>query len=174
MEAVKQTNSPVVETLPSYLATNIRFLRRQRQMSQEELAQRVGLNRGNIASYENGTAEPKICNLLKISELFGVTILDITQKNLSDPLEMSAASQNFARLNHGEQQLIEQFVERTREIEAFLHSMQTCYEFKTKSLQNVTRDAQCVMTYFDQLHEVSNTLLRQHKALVDFVRCKCK
>ena len=65
------------------LPQNIRYLRKRQELSQEELALRIGLNRGNIASYENGTAEPKICNLLKLAQTFGIPITDLTQKDLS-------------------------------------------------------------------------------------------
>ena len=57
---------------PNLLPRNIKSLRRKLRFSQEELAQKLGLNRGNIASYENGSAEPKICNLLKFASLFRV------------------------------------------------------------------------------------------------------
>lgn len=57
-------------TNATFLALNLRLLRKKFQWSQEEFANRVGLNRGNIASYENGATEPKIYSLLKMSELF--------------------------------------------------------------------------------------------------------
>ena len=78
-----------------YLNQNIRFLRKRLSLSQEELANRVGLNRGNIASYENGTAEPRICNLLKLSTLFGISIMDITQKDLSNGHNLTRANEAF-------------------------------------------------------------------------------
>ena len=53
-----------------YLSGNIRFLRKQKELSQEELAVHIGLNRGNIASYEKGTAEPKFCNLVPMADFF--------------------------------------------------------------------------------------------------------
>lgn len=173
MEATQQRKE-VKEVLPSYLAQNLRCLRKSRQYSQEEMAQLVGLNRGNSASYENGTAEPKICNLLKISNLFGVTILDLTQRDLSDVDELRSARDTFARLSQGERTLLEQFEERSAEIADFLESIQNCYQFKTKDFEDLPRETKLVMHYYDQLHDVSQTLLRQHQALIDFVRCKCK
>ena len=58
----------------TFLASNLRLLRKKFQWSQEEFASRVGLNRGNIASYENGSTEPKVQSLLKMSELFQLSI----------------------------------------------------------------------------------------------------
>ena len=79
----------------SMLPQNIRYLRKRQELSQEELATQVGLNRGNIASYENGTAEPKICNLLKIAHLFGISIADLTQKELIREEEYDNASSAY-------------------------------------------------------------------------------
>jgi transcriptional regulator with XRE-family HTH domain len=66
----------------NFLPQNLRNLRKRMNLSQEQFAKRIGLNRGNIASYEKGTAEPKICNLLKMANLFGVSILDLTARDL--------------------------------------------------------------------------------------------
>ncbi len=175
MEAINQVKVAEAEqALPSYLARNLRHLRRLRQMSQEELALNVGLNRGNIASYENGTAEPKICNLLKISELFKVSVIDLTQKDLSREDVMQAASENYTRVHGNEPELIQQFVDRAKEIEAFLCSLETCYQFETRSMTDVNRETQFVMTYYDQLHEVCQNMLREHQELIDFVRCRIR
>ena len=175
MEAINQIKDIEAEqALPSYLARNLRHLRRLRQMSQEELASSVGLNRGNIASYENGTAEPKICNLLKISELFQVSVIDLTQRDLSQEDVLLLAAENYTRAHGNEPQLMQQFVDRAHEIEAFLRSLETCYQFKTRSMTDVSRETQFVMTYYDQLHEVCQNLLREHQELIDFVRCRVR
>lgn len=84
-------------TVSSVLSQNIRYLRKRQELSQEELALRVGLNRGNIASYENGTAEPKICNLLKLAQIFGISVTDLTQKDLSTRTYMSLRTKRTSR-----------------------------------------------------------------------------
>jgi transcriptional regulator with XRE-family HTH domain len=53
-----------------FFAKNLKYLRQLSKLSQEELALNIGLNRGNIASYENGSAEPKLENLIKIANFF--------------------------------------------------------------------------------------------------------
>ena len=82
-----------------YLANNIRNLRKRNSWSQEELAGKVGLNRGNIASYEKGTAEPKICNLVKIARCFGVSILELTGFDMTQHVS-NGTSQNTSQSNH--------------------------------------------------------------------------
>ena len=49
-------------------------LRKKSGMSQEELADRLGVSRQAISRWELGTTLPDAPNLLKVSDLFGVSI----------------------------------------------------------------------------------------------------
>ena len=153
-----------------YLHQNIRHLRKRLSMSQEELAGRVGLNRGNIASYENGTAEPKICNLLKLSSLFGVSIMDLTQRDLSDEEALNEAGKAYLQISRGEWEALDQFVKQSKEIEAVFKGLYTCCHFKTSAIGEMPKDMQILLSNFDQLYEAAQTLLCNHKSLLDFIR----
>ena len=113
-----------------YLHVNLRAMRKKLQLSQEELATKVGLNRGNIASYEKGTAEPKICNLLRLSKFFRVSVLDLTQKDLRKPETIATVSDHYQRISSSEQELINQFMRRSEELEAVMQSLHTCSHFQ--------------------------------------------
>ena len=67
----------------SFLASNIRFLRKRLNLSQTAFADRVEMNRGNIASYEKGSAEPNTVKLLRISRFFGVSLHDLLENDLA-------------------------------------------------------------------------------------------
>ncbi len=68
----------------SYLLNNnIRFLRRQKQMTQEQLAAKLGVNRAALGSYEEGRAEPRLAVLQSIAQYFGYSIDDLVHKDLS-------------------------------------------------------------------------------------------
>ena len=162
------------EQLGIYLHTNLRCMRKKHQLSQEELATKVGLNRGNIASYEKGTAEPKICNLLKLSKFFKVSVLDLTQRDLSNENSIKEASENYQRMSNGEQELLKQFQRRSEELEEVIQSLHTCSHFKAKSIGELPKDMQILMYNFEQLYDASQNLLRNHKALIDFIRCRAK
>jgi transcriptional regulator with XRE-family HTH domain len=157
-----------------YLSQNIRALRRQRSLSQEELAQRIGLNRGNITSYENGTAEPKICNLLKLSNLFGVSVIDLIQKDLSEEKATTEAVQSFRPVLNGERAIIEHFAYIAEEIERVIEGLHSCCRFKTSNLEEVPRDMRIVLTNFEQLYEAARTLLRNYRELLDFIQYRVK
>lgn len=169
MGVVKTTEETTI-----YLHQNIRYLRKQLKLSQEELGTRIGLNRGNIASYENGSAEPKICNLLKLSNFFSVSILDLTKKDLSNEANLRQASKHYHEIPSNEAELMEQFMRRAQELQSVIQSIQTCYDFKTKSLDEATKSSkafQMANMKFEELFDASAELLNNHHALVDYVRC---
>jgi transcriptional regulator with XRE-family HTH domain len=63
---------------------NLKSLRRARGLSQQKLAQEVGLKRSNIASYETGTVEPNAANFLRIAYFFEADPALLLESELSD------------------------------------------------------------------------------------------
>ncbi len=55
------------------LSKKILELRKQHGMSQEDLAERLGISRQAISRWESGTVLPDSANVLQLSKLFGVT-----------------------------------------------------------------------------------------------------
>ena len=56
-----------------HLSEKIQLLRKQRGLSQEALADQLGVSRQAISRWETGSALPDAGNLLQLSRLFGVT-----------------------------------------------------------------------------------------------------
>lgn len=56
------------------LSKNIRFLRAKAQMTQTELAEKLGLQRTMISAYEDGRSEPKLATLAILCQLFQVDL----------------------------------------------------------------------------------------------------
>ena len=156
-----------------FLNTNLRFLRKELNLSQEEMANRVGLNRGNIASYENGSAEPKICNLLKFAKIFGVSLLDLTQRDLTikDTESVPFDSIDY-QTNPQEVEIINSFTEQAEELEVLFQSLHNCCMFKVNQIKDKPKDVQIMLAHFDQLYEASQGLLTQYQELLHFVKRK--
>lgn len=53
---------------------NLKKIRQERSMTQEELAKKINTSRSNIANYENDKNMPSIDILNKLSEIFDCTI----------------------------------------------------------------------------------------------------
>ncbi|MBA2871264.1 transcriptional regulator with XRE-family HTH domain [Anoxybacillus calidus] len=56
------------------LADNLKFLRKQRNWTQEELAQRLNISRSQITKWESGDQLPDLETLEKLSNLYEVSI----------------------------------------------------------------------------------------------------
>ena len=58
----------------SILNKNIKFYRLQESMTQEKLAERLGLDRTTIVKYESGEHEPSIQTLIELANIFDITL----------------------------------------------------------------------------------------------------
>lgn len=70
-----------------YFSKNIKFLRRRRNRTQDELAFALKMKRPTLSGYENGVAEPGITALAALSRYFGIavdTLIKIDLEQLSE------------------------------------------------------------------------------------------
>jgi len=66
------------------IAKNIKHLRKLQGLTQGEFADKIGINRPAVGSYEEGRAEPKITTLQKIALLFNVSLDALISEDLSE------------------------------------------------------------------------------------------
>ncbi|MCP3931328.1 MAG: helix-turn-helix transcriptional regulator [Bacteroidetes bacterium] len=152
------------------LPQNLRCLRKKMNLSQEELAFRIGLNRGNIASYEKGNAKPKLCNLLKIANLFRISVRDLTQKDLRKAEIYSSVNQQVRELSEDERDILKKQFKKVEELGNVFESIYTCQNYKLQSLKEVPKDLQVLIMNFEQLYDASQALLNNHKDLLQFIK----
>lgn len=55
------------------LGENIRRLRQERGLCQEELGRRIGASKQSVSNWENGNITPSIDLLLRLADFFGVS-----------------------------------------------------------------------------------------------------
>jgi transcriptional regulator with XRE-family HTH domain len=67
------------------IANNIKILRKKAGLTQGALAEKMGIKRSLIGAYEEGRAEPRINNLMKLSEVFNLPIDTLVQQDLTQP-----------------------------------------------------------------------------------------
>jgi putative transcriptional regulator len=63
------------------MKNRIRVLRAERQWSQAELAERVGVSRNSINSVENGKFDPSLPLAFRIADVFGLKIEDVFERD---------------------------------------------------------------------------------------------
>ncbi len=67
---------------------NLVELRKIHDMSQEELADKIGVSRQTLSKYETGESLPDIEKCKTIAEIFGVTVDDLISYGPTDPGNM--------------------------------------------------------------------------------------
>jgi len=65
------------------IGKNIKKLRNTRGLSQQAFAELFNMTRGNISSYEEMRAEPRIETILQIAKYFGIPVQEFIEKELS-------------------------------------------------------------------------------------------
>ncbi|PPK88843.1 DNA-binding XRE family transcriptional regulator [Neolewinella xylanilytica] len=157
--------------LPNFISSNLRLLRKAAGWSQTELAERVGLNRGNIASYESGCAEPSICKLLRISNLFDITTRDLTRRDLSDPNELALA--RSAHQNETANRY-ESYHQQQAKLDHLINSSYDLFRHKRASAEHPCKEAEMYAGHYLQLLDLSRQLMKEHQSLLDELGCQCK
>ncbi len=65
------------------LGQNLQFLRKQKEMTQEQLAETLEVSRQSVSKWESDTTYPETDKLLQIANLFHCTLDDLMQKDIS-------------------------------------------------------------------------------------------
>lgn len=150
-----------------FVSTNIKYLRKKHKLSQCELADRIGLKRGNIASYEKSIAEPKILNLTKLANYFQVSVSDFVTSDLS-----SANPDNQIQIN-SEPILVEDEFEKIKaqctEFDSMIKGMRCYHSFRMKQVTESSEDVKMLSNEIERLLDVTKSLMDSHKYLIQVI-----
>lgn len=64
------------------LSRNLNYLRKKNRLSQQKLAEYIGVSRTSLGDYERGRTEPDISTLIRLSDHFGIRIDDLVRKDM--------------------------------------------------------------------------------------------
>lgn len=76
----------ITPPLPMY-ALNLAYLRKKHGMTQEDVANLLGVSKATSCKYENGNVELTVSQLIKLADFFGVTMDQIIKQDLSKGAE---------------------------------------------------------------------------------------
>ena len=65
------------------IGANLKFLRKSKGKSQEEVANDISIKRTTLSGYENGSAEPNTDFLVKLADYYGITVDALLRQDLS-------------------------------------------------------------------------------------------
>lgn len=71
-------------------------LRRKSGLSQEQLADRLGVTRQSVSKWESGTAMPELVKLISLSELFGVSMDYLVKDWMDSPEEPGSGGEDLS------------------------------------------------------------------------------
>ena len=78
-----------IHTFDEQMGQNLlRRLRKERRMSQAEVARSVGLSRQSVNAIENGKCQPRLVVAYRLARLFGRSIENVFQLEATDGLEL--------------------------------------------------------------------------------------
>ncbi len=132
--------------ITNYLSKNIRFLRKEKQWSQEELALNLNIKRSNIAAYESKNVEPRLGLILRMARLFNVNMAEFIHTDIAanngarQPFEVKQEDKEQISLNPSisenvNPQVLDEFVERSLSIRKMLEGFRIFYRFKKEAAQ---------------------------------------
>jgi len=72
------------------VSEKIAELRRREGLSQEQLADRLGVTRQSVSKWESGSATPELSKLIALSDLFGITVDTLVRDDVPLPEQAAA------------------------------------------------------------------------------------
>lgn len=68
----------------SNFSENLKFIRKQNRISQEDLAEKLNVSRQSISKWESDLSYPEMDKIIQISNMFGFTIDELLNSNVSE------------------------------------------------------------------------------------------
>ena len=80
-----------------YFNSNIKFLRKHRRHTQDDIAFALNMKRSTLSGYENGVSEPNLEALVAFSKYFGIAIDTLVKVDLSgiSPSQLSQLERGY-------------------------------------------------------------------------------
>lgn len=103
----------------NFFPKNLQFLRKEKNMTQAELAKKISVDQTTIGRWEDGNREPTVGNVANIANVFNVSISDLLDKNLEhdnhyfDELEI-LFSKNKDILTDDDKEMIKFMIEKRK------------------------------------------------------------
>ncbi|MBQ8944414.1 MAG: helix-turn-helix transcriptional regulator [Clostridia bacterium] len=97
---------------------NLKLLRNEHKISQQKLAEAVGVSQQSINKYENQSVEPEIAVLIKIADYFSVSVDYLIGRTSSPDFNVSSLTKDekmllssYKHLNKNEKEIIKLVLE---------------------------------------------------------------
>lgn len=157
----------------SILAHNIKFLRKSKGISQEELAKQLGIKRSNIAAYESKNVEPRLSVILSIAKLFDIRLQTLIDTKLMDHAFRKNNEENTLLMEVDNMSLelednphVKEFVNKSIKIRKVLEGFKAFYGFKKDNLIHNFPNKQKLMFDIDNFLQLMDHLLKYNETVI--------
>ncbi|MEQ8705234.1 MAG: helix-turn-helix transcriptional regulator [Phaeodactylibacter sp.] len=165
--------------IENYLSRNIRFLRKARHWSQEELANQLQIKRSNIAAYESKNVEPRLSLILRIAKLFDVNMAELIHTDITNNGGVQQAFQQpepdntpplFSAALSGQvsAEALDKFVEQSLSVRKMLEGFKIFYEYK-KEANSSSEDSGSAVD-IDNFLDLIGHMISLNESLIDLLR----
>ena len=69
------------------LSDNLKKIRKDNNLSQEQLAEKLGVSRQSVSKWESGIAYPEMDKVLQLCKMFNLNIDELLNQNISEVKE---------------------------------------------------------------------------------------
>ena len=66
------------------LSENLKKIRKDNNLSQEQLAEKLGVSRQSVSKWENGEAYPEMDKVLQLCKMFNLNIDELLNQDIKD------------------------------------------------------------------------------------------
>lgn len=123
------------------LSENIKKLRKERGLSQEELAIQVHVVRQTLSKWENNLSVPDADQLVLLADALGVSVGTLLGTELDDPCDGEAIAAELERAN----KQIARHAEELHEVAKLAHMSKLSPEERKESWQNTVNKGRCCL-----------------------------
>ena len=76
------------------LSDNLKRIRKENNLTQEELAEKLNVSRQSVSKWESGTAYPEMDKMIQLCKMFDLNIDELLNKNINDERERKQSKVN--------------------------------------------------------------------------------
>lgn len=169
------TNSNLKNTI---LSNNIKYLRKKHKFSQETLAEKLGINRSNIAAYESKNVEPRLKIILEIAKLFNVSVQTLIEKKIENDADIDAPGAigpadvniNTGALDLRNQEKLVDFIKKSERIRKVLEGFKSFYKFKKDQLSATSEHDKKLHFDIENFLQLMEHLLNYNESVIKTVQ----
>ena len=168
-----------------YLSDNIRYFRKKLGFNQVAFADLIGAKRNTISDYERGRSNPSVELIRKMSELFGITLDELIEKDMSqfstENLTEEVLKANkledeeilyFSKMNNGfDETILASLSEQKRG--QVLHYIERL-QFDIQQLKQQYENKDTEIYYLKNLIVAKDQTIQNLKRLIDFLEKQVK